>query len=478
MDSILTNNIVEICETEEDKLAGRVKIKLIAHEIYPDTANDEDSEANRNGISWREEWVKLNLKSCINMGLVVSYVDKETGLIAGHGKMVTYSDAKDGEGIEFEDSEVVGTVYNAYITDIEINGTTKKVLMLEGYIYSQRNLGLVKFLREQINENKNTICGSIEINADKDHDEIIYLNGKYNPDGSLNMHRIPQYYDYSYHAILYLEKEADSTAQVVEMNSINNQDNGVGNKMSNKLNSTSSEENECKDNQQCNTCKNREECNKCKNNETNKCNKEQNGCNRYEKDEESNECKTKNEKNACDKKDKECNTMNQEELNAKITELNSKLESVDKKVTELNSVIEEKDAKIAELNEVIVENTKTITELTEKNTANEAELNSCKEKVAKYEQAEADAQKEAEINKFMEGIKDLKLNEAELNSVNSVETLAEKQEKVSEICIARCKANVKAETEVNTKQVEVNSTMFTIPEPKKEILDGEVPTIW
>lgn len=213
-----TNGMVEICEMPEDKISGRVKIRMSAHEIYPDR-----SMANENGISWLEQYTQDNIDTCIGMPFVVSWLDtKEEGIPSDHGRM-EYCD--DGT-IVFE-GDVVGSVQDAYIEDIEIDGAVKKVLICEGYIYEQRNKAFVDFLREQ-QEDGNTVYGSIEINGKDENADIEYLDGKYNEDGSLKMDRVPTKYCYSGLAILFDTPPADESSQVIEVNSkLNNDDENI-----------------------------------------------------------------------------------------------------------------------------------------------------------------------------------------------------------------------------------------------------------
>jgi len=201
----------EICELPEDKMAGRVKIRMSAHKIVDKQSLET---ANENGICWLEEYVQKNIDTCIGMPYVVDWMySKEDGIPSGHGNM-KYTD--DGEVI-FE-GESVGSVQNAFIEDIEIDGEIKKVLMTEGYIYEQRNKPLVDFLKTQ-KEEGNKIYGSIEINGKNGSKIIEYLDGNKNLDGSLKMDRVPISYGYSGLSILYIDPPADKNSQVFEVNS-------------------------------------------------------------------------------------------------------------------------------------------------------------------------------------------------------------------------------------------------------------------
>ncbi len=219
------DGIIEICEMPEDKMAGRVKIRMSAHKIVEKQSLET---ANENGICWLENFVKDNIDTCIGMPYVVDWMySKEEGIPSGHGKM---SHTDDGEVI-FE-GESVGTVLEAKIEDIEIDGIIKKVLMTEGYIYEQRNKPLVEFLRSQKKEG-NKVYGSIEINGKNGSKTIEYLDGNKNPDGTLKMDRVPTVYSYSGLAILYIDPPADKSSVVFEINSKQNNLN-IENKINNK----------------------------------------------------------------------------------------------------------------------------------------------------------------------------------------------------------------------------------------------------
>lgn len=203
-----SNTYIEICEMPEEDLAGRVKIKMSSHLIH-----SEIGLWNKNGITWLEEYTQDNIKSAIGMNYVVSWADEENQIPSGHGEM---SFDEDGN-VKFE-GVVVGSVLDAYICDVEIDGQTKKVMMTEGYINSQRYSLFVKWLKEEIKNGK--VYGSIEINGKGKSKNIVYLDGNKNSDGTLKDGRIPTIFDFSGLAILSsLENPADKNSQVFEVNS-------------------------------------------------------------------------------------------------------------------------------------------------------------------------------------------------------------------------------------------------------------------
>lgn len=202
----INNQYIEICEMPEEELAGRVKIRMSALEIVPD-----NSYYNDNGISWLEEWINENIKSAIGMPYVVSWFDEENQIPSDHGTM---SYDEDGY-VEFE-GVAVGTVLDAYIEDVEIDGEVKKLLMTEGYLYKQRYSKFVDWLKKELKNGK--VYGSIEINGKGKNKTIEYLDGATNEDGSRKMGRIPTQFDFSGLAILYLVNPADKSSIVFEVN--------------------------------------------------------------------------------------------------------------------------------------------------------------------------------------------------------------------------------------------------------------------
>ena len=202
------NTYIEICEMSEEDVAGRVKIKMSSHFIHP-----EVGQWNKNGITWLEQYTQDNIKSAIGMNYVVSWADEENQIPSGHGEM---SFDEDGN-VKFE-GVVVGSVLDAYICDVEIDGQIKKVMMTEGYINSQRYSLFVKWLKEEIENGK--VYGSIEINGKGKAKNIVYLDGNKNIDGTLKMGRCPTVFDFSGLAILSnLENQADDDSIVFEVNS-------------------------------------------------------------------------------------------------------------------------------------------------------------------------------------------------------------------------------------------------------------------
>lgn len=208
------NTYIEICEMPEGELAGRTKIKMSALEVYSDA-----NYHNANGITWLKQYIEDNIASAIGMPFVVSWLDEELQIPSDHGTM-----SVDDEGnIEF-DGVAVGSVQDAKIGIVNIDGIDKDALICEGFLYNQRYPLFVDWLKESLKNGEN-IKGSIEINGKGTNKNIVYLDGSINEDGTLKMGRIPTEFDFSGLAILYMCQPSDNTSQVIEIN--NNQEDEV-----------------------------------------------------------------------------------------------------------------------------------------------------------------------------------------------------------------------------------------------------------
>lgn len=381
---------IEINELKEDRKRGRLNITITALSIH------NRGEWNKRGMTWLEEYVNDNLKSAIGMPIVVSWlVDKE--IPSDHG---TYDFDEDGNRI-FYDSDTVGSVQDAWIQDVEIDGIKGKKLVCKGYIYIQRYPKFCKWLKSQV-EISEHVKGSVEADGKGDSKEIIYETGDgHNADGSWEMGRIPKIFDFTGLCILcpHIVNPADDGSEVIEINSLNQSGKTVDIKTSNQK-----EESEMAE---VNTDSVVELNNKIVNQAT-EINELQHQIN--EKDAELNKCK--GELNAL--KEKEA------ELNSLLVEANKNVEAQKTQLAELNSEIEplrmmktkadEEKAK-AEVNSYF-EN------IVKENGFSEAELNSLK--IDYVEKCDLAGLKEKEtelcINKFKELRKMEKVN-AELNSV-------------------------------------------------------------
>lgn len=198
-------NYYEISEAPSPD--GRRRIKLALHEIYPN-----ENEWNLNGITYLEEYTRKNADSIIGMPFCATFLDDDKEIPYDHGMT-----GQDGSMPLFENSEQVGTADGWEITDIEIDGETKKVCLASGYINQQRYPNFVKWLETQRDLNI-PVFGSVEFVGTKENKEIIYR------DGWKEQGRIPTEYVYSGYCILSV-KPSDSSAIMVEFNQLNNKNN-------------------------------------------------------------------------------------------------------------------------------------------------------------------------------------------------------------------------------------------------------------
>lgn len=385
---------IEINELKEDKKRGRLNITITALSIH------ERGEWNKRGMTWLEEYVNANIESAIEMPIVVSWlIDKE--IPSDHG---TYDFDEEGNRI-FYDSDTVGSVQEAFIEEVEIEGIKGKKMVCKGYIYSQRYPKFCKWLKTQVAESEH-VKGSVEADGKGDSKEIIYEHGNgHNPDGTWEMGRIPVVFDFTGLCILcpHVVKPADDGSEVIEINSLNNHS------------------------------------------------------------EKSDDIQNANKKE--DSKMTEINTDSVVELNNKIveqaTEINELKRRINEKDAELNKCKEEINAcktKEEELNSLLVEANKSV----ESQKTQIAELNSEIEPLRKMkEDADATAAK-AEINSYFESIKNENgFSEAELNSlkVEYVDKcdLAGLKTKEQELCVNKFKemrrvASVSAELNSNEEE--------------------------
>lgn len=186
--------------SSERTIAGRRPIKVVLHEIFPDTDSWQD-----NGISWNEQYTRDNLSSVVGMSIVAEFLTDDRDIPYGHGM----TDIRDNLPL-FEDATMVGHFEKAYIDDIEIEDVTKRVLIAEGTLDEMRYPKFVAWLREHMADS--VVKGSVEIVGKPENDGHIIYSGGWKEQG-----RVPQIYDYSGYAILSV-KPADEAAIVMELN--------------------------------------------------------------------------------------------------------------------------------------------------------------------------------------------------------------------------------------------------------------------
>ena len=212
----MANSIIEI--NKKKAKAGRTPVKLILHKLHKD-----ESEYNRNGISWIREHCENNIDSIKGMQLVTQFLDNEHEIPFGdHGNMIIEENK-----VIFEDSLVVGSFIKGYIAEnLEINGEIIDAVVGEGYVYNQRFPKLIDYLQEEY-DNGNSVEGSVEICADesKGNTKIIY------DDGWKEKGRIPKDFQYSGHALVIGSVPADDSALMLELNSYRKKE-GESQKMS------------------------------------------------------------------------------------------------------------------------------------------------------------------------------------------------------------------------------------------------------
>ncbi len=405
---------IELCEMPNEKLAARAKIKMTALKI-----SRHDTDNNDNGINWFKQYIQDNIKSFIGAAYKVAFLDADKTYPSGHGDMERDEDGN----VIFPNSDTVGSIQDAYIDTIEIDGEMVDVVTTEGYLYIQSYPNFYRWLKEEVNSN--TVFGSIEINGKGDNKNIIYEGKNKAEDGSPYVGRKPMIFDFTALAILSdFVPPADQYSRVIELNqkeSINSETNSI--------------------NDGSNTVK---------------------------------DILTNN--------NKEENKMDEKV----ILELNEKIESKTTEINELKTQNNALSEKNVELNETIVSANKSLEESKAQVDSLTAELNSCKEELealkAEKESKELEEKKvevnsyyknelvkngfsEEEINSFSHFVDEvdlagLKTAEAEL-CTKKFKEMREKKEKASEDFSD-------TETEVNNANTKV--TFITINEKEKKVI--------
>ena len=195
--------ISPICEiSSEAKIAGRRPIKVVLHEIFPNTDRWQE-----NGISWNEEFTGNNLHSVVGMSIVAAFLSEDRDVPYDHG--ITGVRGDDNLPL-FEDATMVGHFDKAYVDDVEISGEIKRCLIAEGTLDEMRYPHFVAWLKEHMAES--VVKGSVEIVGKAEYGGHIVYSGGWKDAG-----RVPQIYDYSGYAILSVQP-ADEAAIVMELN--------------------------------------------------------------------------------------------------------------------------------------------------------------------------------------------------------------------------------------------------------------------
>ena len=200
------NNILEI--SKKANRAGRVPIKIALLKIH-----DDAEETNLNGLHWDETYVTNAIETLKMMPICAEFASDDKSIPLDHG--LTSIDSTENEPL-FEDSEVVGAIEKAYVTDAEIDGETKRILCGEGYIYQQRYPNFVKWLSENVANGK--VLSSIEIMGTPENNNLIVYDGEVTKE-----FRTPKEFLFSGSAILSVEA-ADDSAVILQMNSLNSKE--------------------------------------------------------------------------------------------------------------------------------------------------------------------------------------------------------------------------------------------------------------
>lgn len=180
---------------------GRRPVKIVLHEIYPDTTH-----WNENGITYLEKYTRDNAESVKGMPLCAQFLDSDMETPYGHGMTGRIKNMP-----TFEDSVQVGAFEDWSIEDLEINGRIARCLCATGYLNEARYPHFVKWVIDKWNDGE-TVCGSVEFVGTLENDGEIIYDGGWKREG-----RIPMVYDYSGYCILSI-RPSDSAAILVELN--------------------------------------------------------------------------------------------------------------------------------------------------------------------------------------------------------------------------------------------------------------------
>ena len=182
---------------------GRKRIRMVLLTIH------KDGEMNKNGITWEEQNVLNNLESIKNIPICATFIDEDKTILFDHGYTETV-ELDDGKSEPlFNNSEVVGTIEEAKIEDLEIDGEVRRVLVGYGYLYCQRYFALCEKLMEDIAVS--SVKSSIEVMGKEENNSKIVYDGGYKEKG-----RKPSSFDFSATCLLGVE-EADDSCYVLEV---------------------------------------------------------------------------------------------------------------------------------------------------------------------------------------------------------------------------------------------------------------------
>lgn len=226
-------NNIEICKKQDKN--GRRRFKMILHEIFSDDCIGENglgTEYQDNGITWIEKYCNNVLDTIHGMSVRVQFLDDERTQIFGHGATDLTGTKVDGLPL-FEDATVVGHFEKGYITDIDIDGVTKRVCMGEGILDEMCYPNFVHWLEEKIKDDE-AVFGSIEIFKKSGNKSIVYLD-EHSGD---EFGRVPTEFMYSGFAILDCCSPADKSSRLTELNSKKTEVNKMNEEIINQITST------------------------------------------------------------------------------------------------------------------------------------------------------------------------------------------------------------------------------------------------
>lgn len=202
-----SNKILEM--SKRSTKAGRVHIKIVLHKIHEDC-----EETNKNGIHWKEDYVKASIESAKGIPICVEFADNEKSTPLGHGLTDQILNVDGTYEPIYEDSEVVGQIETVSIERVDINGENILALVGEGVLYKQRYPNFVSYVRKKFAESQ--VLTSIEVMGLEENNNLIV----YEEDTPTEEKRTCKEYAYSGVCILGIEP-ADDNAAVLEVNAAN-----------------------------------------------------------------------------------------------------------------------------------------------------------------------------------------------------------------------------------------------------------------
>lgn len=186
---------------------GRRPFTATLYELQPPecVVDNIGTKYNKNGITFLEEYASKHLDSIKDMSVRVAFIDDERTLISDHG------DTGINDGLPlFNNATVVGHFIEGYITDVTLNGETKRCVCGKGYLDEMAYQPFVQSLEAQLN-NGNSVDGSVEIFRTEENEAIVYLDGWHDKG------RIPTEYIHSGWDMVI--SPADLSSTLLELNS-------------------------------------------------------------------------------------------------------------------------------------------------------------------------------------------------------------------------------------------------------------------